>query len=84
MGNANERDELIERRHMTTENSFCWDKLTMAQKFSASSLSKYGYDLAFVRSSAAGNIAVLLRDGRCAVISNTGEVNTSSDITIRL
>ncbi|NQY63658.1 MAG: hypothetical protein HRT38_07955 [Alteromonadaceae bacterium] len=77
------RDELIERRHMTAEQQFCWDKLTMAQKFSAGSLSKYGYDLAFVRSSAAGNIAVLLRDGCCAVILNTGEVNTAPDISIR-
>ena len=83
MENKQPRDSLIERRHMTDEQQDCWDKLTLAQKFSVSSLAKYGYDLVFVRSSASGNVAVLVRDGCFTTISNTGEINTNPDIHIR-
>jgi len=83
MENKQPRDSLIERRHMTSEQQDCWDKLTLAQKFSASSLAKYGYELAFVRSSSSGNVAILLRDGCCTTISNTGEIDTNPELYYR-
>ncbi|WP_206482942.1 hypothetical protein [Thalassotalea sp. G2M2-11] len=78
-----EREVLLERRHYTPEQSVLWDKLSLAQKFAASSLSQFGYDLAFIRNGNSGSMAVLLRDGNAATISDDGEINSSPDITIR-
>lgn len=78
-----EREVLLERRHYIPEHSALWDKLSLAQKFAASSLTQFGYDLAFIRTSNAGRMAVLLCDGNAATISDEGEINTSPEITIR-
>ncbi|SEL31039.1 hypothetical protein SAMN05216262_1097 [Colwellia chukchiensis] len=78
-----ERETLLERRHYTPERTSLWDKLSLAQKFATSSLTQFGYDLAFIRGSKGGNIAVLLCDNQAATISDDGEINTSPDIKIR-
>ncbi|MDG1750491.1 MAG: hypothetical protein P8I03_02340 [Thalassotalea sp.] len=77
------RDPLIERR--THQNNFdeLWSNLTLAQKFSASSLAKYGYELAFIRCSSSGNVAIMLLDENTTAISCDGSIDTSSDIKIR-
>ena len=79
-----EREVLLERRHYTPEQSSLWYKLSLAQKFAASSLTQFGYDIAFIRNSQArGSLAILLCDGNAATINDDGEINTSPDITIR-
>jgi len=78
-----EREILLERRHYSIEQSSLWDKLSLAQKFASSSLSQFGYDLAFIRNSKQGSMAILLCDGNAATISGDGEINTSPDIIIR-
>lgn len=78
-----EREVLLERRHYVPEQSSLWDKLSLAQKFAASSLTQFGYDLAFIRNSNAGSMAILLCDGNVATITDDGEINTSPEITIR-
>lgn len=78
-----EREVLLERRQYVPEQSNLWDKLSLAQKFATSSLTQFGYDLTFIRSSKAGNVAVLLCDSNAATISDDGEINTSPNITIR-
>jgi len=78
-----ERELLLERRQYNPDQAALWDKLSLAQKFAASSLTQFGYDLAFIRNSNAGNMAVLLCDGNAATISDDGEINTSPGITIR-
>lgn len=80
---ALEREILLERRQYVPEQANLWDKLSLAQKFATSSLTQFGYDLAFIRNSNAGSMAVLLRDGNAATISNDGEINTSPDIIVR-
>lgn len=80
---ALEREVLLERRHYHPEHSVLWDKLSLAQKFAASSLTQFGYDLAFIRNSSMGSLAVLLCDGNVATISDEGEIDTSPAITIR-
>lgn len=77
------RDPLIERRHLDEQQQEWWDQLTLAQKFSASNLSKYGYDLAFIRNSGAGSLAIMLREGQSTTISEDGEIDTQPNITIR-
>ncbi|MBO9492331.1 hypothetical protein J7384_18360 [Endozoicomonas sp. G2_1] len=78
-----EREALLERRHYQPELSMLWDKLTLAQKFAASSLTQFGYDLAFIRNSAAGSMAILLCNGNPATITSDGEIDTSPNIEIR-
>gem|GEM_PF-341913 len=78
-----EREVLLERRHYVPEQSNLWDKLSLAQKFAASSLTQFGYDLAFIRGSSNGSIAVLLCNGNAATITGEGEIDTSPNIKIR-
>ncbi|WP_440876933.1 hypothetical protein [Thalassotalea sp. PLHSN55] len=78
-----EREVLLERRHYSPEQTALWDKLSLAQKFAASSLTQFGYDLAFIRNSQAKSIAILLCDDKVATITDDGEIDTSPDIIIR-
>lgn len=78
-----EREVLLERRNYTPEQSSLWDKLTLAQKFAASSLSQFGYELAFIRSGQVGNVAIMLCDGNAATIVDDGEIDTCPNIHIR-
>lgn len=78
-----DREVLLERRHYQPIQSALWDKLTLAQKFAASSLTQFGYDLAFIRNSKLGSLAILLCDGNAATISSDGEIDTAPQIVIR-
>jgi hypothetical protein len=77
------RDILIERRDLTAESDDFWEKLTLAQKFSASSLKKYGYEPAFIRNYDAGCYAVMIQNGDFATVSADGDIDTNADIHIR-
>ena len=77
------RETLLERRQHNTDQSALWDKLSLAQKFAASSLNQFGYDLAFVRSSNIGCTAVLLCNGEPATITSDGDIDTSPNISLR-
>jgi hypothetical protein len=81
------RDSLIERRHRasndTPQNKDCWDSLTLAQHFSASSLTSYGYKLSFIRHSEAGSLAVLFKYDQITTITENGDINTHPNIYTR-
>ena len=77
------RETLLERRHHSPEKSLLWDKLTLAQKFAASSLSQFGYNLAFLRCSRDGNLAILLCNQEAATITAEGDIDTKPQIIIR-
>ncbi|QBG37101.1 hypothetical protein [Litorilituus sediminis] len=74
---------MLERRREAPEQSVWWEKLSLAQKFSASSLGKFGYELSFVRNEQGRSLAVLTCSGGVAVITEDGEINTSPNIQIR-
>jgi hypothetical protein len=74
---------ILDRRQTSPEHSVWWAKLSLAQKFSASSLGKFGYELAFVRHEKGKNLAVLTCDSGVAVITEDGDINTAPDIHIR-
>lgn len=74
---------MLERRKEAPEQSVWWSKLSLAQKFSASSLGKFGYELTFVRKESGASIAVLQCSGGVAVISDEGDIDTSPDIVLR-
>lgn len=74
---------MLERRQNSPEQSVWWNKLSLAQKFSASSLGKFGYDLAFVRNEQGHSLAVLTCSSGIAVITEDGDINTSPTISVR-
>ena len=76
---------MLERRREAPEQSVWWNKLSLAQKFSASSLGKFGYELTFVRidKDSKETLAVLQCSGGVAVISEDGDIDTSPNIIIR-
>ncbi len=74
---------MVERRQREPEQSIWWNKLSLAQKFSASSLGKFGYELSFVRNDNGHSLAVLTCSSGVAVITEDGDINTSPDINIR-
>lgn len=78
-----QREALLERRQQNVVVDTLWGKLSLAQKFAASSLAQFGYDLTYIRNSNAGNMAILLCNGNAATISSEGEIDTSPDIHIR-
>lgn len=78
-----EREMLLERRYYTPEQESLWDKLSLAQKFAASSMTQFGYDLSFIRNSNNGSIAILQCGSKAATINDEGEVNSTPNIVIR-
>ena len=74
---------MLERRQAAPEQSVWWNKLSLAQKFSASSLGKFGYELSFVRNEQGRSLAVLTCSSGVAVITEDGDINTSPNINIR-
>jgi hypothetical protein len=74
---------VLERRQEAPEESVCWNELSLAQKFSVSSLGKFGYDLLFVRNYTDYKLAILEGSGGVATIYEDGDIDTSPDIIIR-
>jgi hypothetical protein len=84
MAAAMQREELLERRQDTSNNNDeLWKNLTLAQKFAASSLTQFGYELKFIRDYHNTHIAILTCNENIAVISKGGEINTHPTIKIR-
>ena len=77
------KQPIVERRKEPPEKSVWWNKLSLAQKFSASSLGKFGYELAFVRNDNGRSIAVLTCDTGMALVTEDGDINTSPAIQMR-
>ena len=79
-----QRETLLERRAQNdVATDTLWNKLSLAQKFAASSLTQFGYDLTYIRNSSVGNLAILLCNDNAATISSEGEIDTSPNIIIR-
>ena len=73
----------MERRKGVLPLQQLWARLTLSQQFSASSLNQYGFDLAFIRITESGPLAVLFCEDTPATIDNHGEIDTSPTIIIR-
>jgi len=78
-----EREVLLERRLYAQVESPLWSRLSLAQKFAASSMTQFGYDLSFIRNSNNGSLAILQCNGNAATINEEGEVNSTPSIIIR-
>lgn len=69
-----------ERRIKTSNTSHLWNKLSVSQKFSTSSLTGFGYDLVCIRDE---NIAILTCDNNIATVDIDGCIDTSPKINVR-
>ena len=74
---------LNDRRHTNYDKASLWNKLSLTQKFSATSLTQFGYELAFLRKNSGGSIAVLLCNDSMATVNDEGEIDTCPKISIR-
>jgi len=73
-----------DRRQSTVAQPDLWNQLSLSQKFSAQSLSNYGYDLAFIRNKNTSNsTAIFLCGDNIATIDYEGEINTNPAIAVR-
>lgn len=78
------KEALLERRDISSENcDDVWEELSLAQKFAASSLTQFGYELVFIRNDKVSSIAVLMCNESIATISKAGEINTAPNIKLR-
>lgn len=73
----------VDRRDEYSENTEWWNKLSLAQKFSASSLGKFGYELVCIRNIDSKNIAILKCGQQISIVSEDGEINSGDGITLR-
>lgn len=79
-----QRETLLERRKQENANmDSLWEKLSLAQKFAASSLTQFGYKLAYIRTSNVGDLAILICNDDAVTISSEGEIDTFSSVEIR-
>ncbi|WP_426359839.1 hypothetical protein ACPUVO_06335 [Pseudocolwellia sp. HL-MZ19] len=74
---------MVDRRGESPQSSIWWDKLSLAQKFSASSLGKFGYELVCIRNIEGENVAILECNGGVATVSEEGEINAGAKINLR-
>ena len=74
---------LMDRRHTSPGRSPLWNDLNTPQQFSVSTLSKFGYDLAFIRNENSQPLAIMINGDQIAVVDAGGDVNSTPNITIR-
>lgn len=71
------------RRKRSVESYEWWEHLNYAQKFSVSSLYKFGYDIRFVRTENQESTVVMSLEGKFATVDQEGLINTDPDLQIR-
>jgi len=75
--------DMLERRQSFVESPALWNILSLAQKFSVSSLGKFGYELSFVRNDEGHNLAVLTCNSGVAVVTEDGDINITNSLKVR-
>ncbi len=73
-----------ERRQQAFDARQWWERLSMDQKFAVYQLSKFGFELAFIRNQGElGPLAVVRRQREYATVNHAGEADLNPTITIR-
>ncbi len=72
-----------DRRQVEEELQALLKKLTLAQECSLSDVSHFGYELAFVRKTPEGSLAIVQVDNQFITIDDAGEVDYHPEIKIR-
>lgn len=71
------------RRRISLDPNDWWQRLSIDQKFGVYQLSKFGFELAFIRNTSSGPLAVLRRSREYATVDQHGEVDLQPQIKIR-
>ncbi len=72
-----------ERRHSSLNQRALWNCLSVTQKLGANNLTKFGYELAFVRQETTDRKAIMLNGSSMAVVDDSGDIDTNPEIKIR-
>jgi len=72
-----------ERRHSSMSQVALWNCLSIPQKLGANNLSKFGYELAFVRKEMEDKTAIMLNGSSVALVNDSGEIDTNPEIVVR-
>lgn len=84
MSSSTQGTSVLERRDENIgQADALWENLTLAQKFSASSLTQFGFELNFIRDYHHSHVAVLTCNDTVASISKVGEIDTDPSIALR-
>jgi len=73
----------LQRRAAKLSDETLYDRLSLAQKFSASRLNQYGYKLMFIRGKGLGSSAFFECKDRVATVDSAGEVLISPKVKLR-
>lgn len=73
-----------ERRCSSYDDDRGYDRLNLAQKFSVSKLSQFGYQLHFVRGELLNTMAILKNAESVITVDYFGELNIAPNILLRI
>ncbi len=71
------------RRNFQLKYNFCYERLTLAQKYSAAELFQYGYLLKFIRGKGVTSFAIFINEGKVATVDYSGEIELNPNIKVR-
>lgn len=74
---------MFHRRRRAVESYDWWDLLNYAQKFSVSSLYKFGYEINFIRRVEHKSIVVMSLNGSTVTVDEDGLIDSHPDIKVR-
>lgn len=74
---------MFERRHHTPSFNEHMDLLSDEQRIAMYDLNNFGYDLAFVRTTSHGKLAILTQGDSVATIDHFGDIEVNPEIILR-
>jgi len=75
--------QIHERRQKHSERTVCYERLSLAQKFSAAQLTQFGFQLQFIREGPSGAYAVFICGSNSVTVNNSGEINSEANVSFR-
>ena len=75
--------QIHERRQNKPDSVICYERLSLAQKFSASQLTQFGFKLQFIREENSESYAVFICGAQTITVDNSGEISTELDLVFR-
>jgi len=73
----------LHRRRRAIESYEWWNHLNYAQKFSVSSLYKFGYKISFVRAAGHTSLVVMSLSGSIVTVDKDGIIDSHPEVQVR-
>jgi len=81
--NATQITQVPDRRTHSQASATLWNKLNVSQKYSARSISNFGYNLTYIRNNNNESLAIFLCGDSIATVNDDGDINSYPDIVLR-